>query len=91
MTRTSQTIVAATVLLASLASQAVFAPRAAALDPIQGSITFTGQPATKLQKSPIGSTLSHSFYADGTRYEETYIIRDDRSLELVHRQRMGNR
>ncbi|MBB5665099.1 hypothetical protein GGE68_003313 [Rhizobium leguminosarum] len=57
-----------------------------ALDPIPGSITYGGQPRTKLTKSPVGSAVHHQFY-DGTgqRVEETYILQPDRSLKLVRR------
>lgn len=54
--------------------------------PIPGSITYNGQPQTKLTRSPIGSTFSHDFY-DGTRVvEETYQIQPDRSLKIVRRE-----
>lgn len=54
--------------------------------PIPGSITYRGQPRTKLTKSPIGSTFSHEFRIDGsTRAVETYRIAPDRSLELIDR------
>ncbi|MCJ8507009.1 hypothetical protein MUU53_03690 [Rhizobium lemnae] len=54
--------------------------------PIPGSITYSGQPKTKLTLSPIGSTFSHDFY-DGTRVvEETYQIQPDRSLKIVRRE-----
>lgn len=56
------------------------------LQPIPGSITYTGQPRQKLTKSPIGSTFSHDFY-DGSRVvEETYQIQSDRSLKIVRRE-----
>ena len=56
------------------------------LEPIPGSITYGGQPRTKLTKSPVGSAVHHQFY-DGTgqRVEETYILQPDRSLKLVRR------
>lgn len=58
----------------------------AALDPIPGSITYGGQPRTKLTKSPIGSAVHHQFYNEtGQRVEETYILQPDRSLKLVRR------
>jgi len=60
---------------------------ALAIEPIPGSITYHGQPRTKLQKAPIGSQVQHGFFGeDGYRYEETYIIQPDRSLKLVDRQ-----
>ncbi|WP_438747731.1 hypothetical protein [Pararhizobium sp. O133] len=62
------------------------------LEPIPGSITYNGQPRTKLKKAPIGSTLHNNFYGPfGERIEETYMIMPDRSLKLVarRRQRIG--
>ncbi|WP_179611665.1 hypothetical protein [Rhizobium leguminosarum] len=57
-----------------------------ALDPIPGSITYGGQPRTKLTKSPVGSAVHHQFYdGAGQRVEETYILQPDRSLKLVRR------
>jgi len=57
-----------------------------ALEPIPGSITYGGQPRTKLTKSPIGSAVHHQFYnGTGQRVEETYILQPDRSLKLVRR------
>ncbi len=91
MTVSSRKAVAAAILLAALAVQTALATKARALEPIPGSITFQGQPTTKLVKSPIGSTFSHRFYADGAHYEETYKIGQDRSLELVRRQQLSNR
>ncbi|EJZ22463.1 hypothetical protein NE852_03185 [Rhizobium sp. Pop5] len=56
------------------------------LEPIPGSITYGGQPRTKLTKSPIGSAVHHQFYNEtGQRVEETYILQPDRSLKLVRR------
>ncbi|NTJ42180.1 hypothetical protein G6L28_06140 [Agrobacterium larrymoorei] len=56
------------------------------LQPIPGSITYNGQPRTKLTKSPIGSTFTHSFRTwDGDRYIETYQILPDRSLQIIDR------
>lgn len=91
MTLRTQKIVAATMLLASLAVQTALATKARALEPILGSIAFQGQPKTKLQKAPVGSIVSHSFYSGGARYEETYRVKEDRSLELVNRRRLTNR
>ncbi|MDQ0318931.1 hypothetical protein QO002_001069 [Pararhizobium capsulatum DSM 1112] len=55
------------------------------LEPIPGSITYGGQPSTKLTKSPVGSTIKHRFpYRTGTA-EETYVIQPDRSLKLIRR------
>lgn len=56
------------------------------LNPIPGSITYNGQPRTKLTKSPIGSTFPHTFIDNrGREVEETYIIRPDRSLMIANR------
>lgn len=60
-----------------------------ALEPIPGSITYGGQPRSKLQKSPIGSVVVHRFESRGFQYEERYILQPDRSLKLVSRTR-GN-
>lgn len=58
------------------------------LEPIPGSITYGGQPRTKLTKAPIGSTVSNYFFGPyGERIQETYIIQPDRSLKLVWRER----
>lgn len=56
-----------------------------AIEPIPGSITYHGQPRTKLKKAPVGSPVEHQFYADGRDYRETYIIQPDRTLMLVER------
>ncbi|MGO7589291.1 hypothetical protein [Rhizobium leguminosarum] len=58
-----------------------------ALEPIPGSITYGGQPRTKLTKSPVGSAVYNQFYNEtGQRVEETYILQPDRSLKLVRRE-----
>jgi hypothetical protein len=60
---------------------------APALEPIPGSITYGGQPRTKLTKSPIGSVVHNDFYdQQGQHVYETYILQPDRSLKLVRRQ-----
>ncbi len=57
------------------------------VEPIPGSITYGGQPRTKLTKSPIGSTLTHDFIMnDGRHAFETYRIAPDRSLILLNRE-----
>lgn len=71
----------AVALLAVMASSS----SAFAIEPIPGSITYNGQPRTKLQKAPVGSPVYHQFFADGRNYHETYIIQPDRSLKLVER------
>ncbi|SCW28440.1 hypothetical protein SAMN02927900_00134 [Rhizobium mongolense subsp. loessense] len=56
------------------------------IEPIRGSITYGGQPAARLSKSPPGSVLPHQFIDPTGRWvEETYIIQPDRSLKLVRR------
>ncbi|NWJ27019.1 hypothetical protein [Rhizobium sp. RM] len=63
----------------------------APVEPIPGSITYGGQPRTKLTKSPIGSTLSHEFImGDGRLAIETYRIQPDRSLSLENRVIVGD-
>jgi hypothetical protein len=71
-------IAVATLLLAS---------PALAVEPIPGSITYGGQPRTKLKKAPIGGPVVHRFESGGIEYEERYIIQPDRSLRLVSRSR----
>ncbi|MGO6702462.1 hypothetical protein ACC786_20780 [Rhizobium ruizarguesonis] len=57
------------------------------LEPIPGSITYSGQPRTRLTKSPVGSAFPHDFIDQyGQQVEETYIIQPDRSLIIAHRQ-----
>ncbi|KQQ46628.1 MULTISPECIES: hypothetical protein [Rhizobium/Agrobacterium group] len=55
------------------------------LEPIPGSITYRGQPRTKLTKSPIGSTFTHNFRRFDDRVIETYQIQPDRSLKIIDR------
>ncbi|WP_426123861.1 hypothetical protein [Pararhizobium sp. PWRC1-1] len=56
------------------------------VEPIPGSITYGGQPRTKLTKSPIGSLVHNSFRTvTGVAYE-TYVIQPDRSLKLIRRE-----
>ena len=58
------------------------------LEPIPGSITYGGQPRTKLTKSPAGSTFSHTFHDQrGNYWSETYQIQSDRSLKIISRRR----
>ncbi|KQR68781.1 hypothetical protein ASG25_11525 [Rhizobium sp. Leaf384] len=60
-----------------------------AVEPIPGSITYRGQPTTRLTKSPIGSTFPHRFRApDGREWQETYRVAPDRSLELISRRQI---
>ena len=54
--------------------------------PIPGSITYGGQPRTRLTRAPVGSIVPHEFRNElGQRVKETYIIQPDRSLKLVSR------
>ncbi|MGK9051805.1 hypothetical protein [Neorhizobium petrolearium] len=56
------------------------------LEPIPGSITYGGQPRTRLTRAPVGSVVPHQFRNQlGQRVDETYIIQPDRSLKLVDR------
>ncbi|KQX50215.1 MULTISPECIES: hypothetical protein [unclassified Ensifer] len=56
------------------------------MQPIPGSITYGGQPRTKLKKAPVGSIVPHQFIDSyGRKVYETYIIEPDRSLRLTSR------
>jgi hypothetical protein len=56
------------------------------LAPIPGSITYKGQPHTRLTKAPVGSSFLHEFRSeDGLLVHETYVIQPDRSLKIVSR------
>ena len=55
-------------------------------EPIPGSITYGGQPRSKLTKSPVGSWFHHRFTDQfGRTVQETYVIQPDRSLLLTSR------
>lgn len=57
------------------------------VQPIPGSITYGGQPRTKLTKSPPGSVIHNTFYdSTGTKMLETYILQPDRTLKLTRRE-----
>lgn len=57
------------------------------IPPIAGSITYGGQPRSRLARSPAGSTFDHEFTNSfGNRVVERYRIRTDRSLSIVSRQ-----
>lgn len=72
-----------TVLLAGCSVSDGNAP---SLQPIPGSITYNGQPQTRLTKAPVGSPVPHEFRDErGRRVNETYVIQPDRSLKLVSR------
>ncbi|WP_034816741.1 hypothetical protein [Ensifer sp. BR816] len=56
------------------------------LEPTPGSITYGGQPRTKLIKAPVGSIVPHQFFTQqGGLARETYVIQPDRTLRLVRR------
>lgn len=55
------------------------------VEPIPGSITYGGQPRTKLTKAPVGSVVHNSFRTLGGVADETYILQPDRSLKLTRR------
>ncbi|MDW9386947.1 hypothetical protein GOA99_20165 [Sinorhizobium meliloti] len=78
------TLCAAVALSACTSTQTVgYGPR---LEPMPGSITYGGQPRTKLTKAPIGSMVPHQFFDTyGHRVYETYVINPDRSLRLTSR------
>ncbi|TCQ99446.1 hypothetical protein [Neorhizobium sp. JUb45] len=65
--------------------------QAFALDAIPGSLIYKGQPVTRLQKAPVGSSFTHDFISsDGGDYEETYVIQSDRTVKLVSRIHRGD-
>lgn len=73
-------------LLAALFLAACAAGSEGLLEPVPGSITYGGQPRTKLSRSPVGSTFQHTFRDDiGRVVDETYRIGPDRSLLLTGR------
>lgn len=78
------------ILAAALAAGLAACTAMPELAPIPGSITYSGQPATKLTKAPVGSTLHHRLNDEyGLPAEETYVIQPDRSLRLVRRVRLS--
>jgi len=67
-------------------TMALAACTAPAVEPIPGSITYGGQPQTKLTKAPVGSTFTKRLIDEnGRRAEETYMVQPDRSLKLISR------
>ncbi|MEB2848077.1 hypothetical protein [Endobacterium cereale] len=75
--------------LAIVGGLTLFTSTAFALEPIPGSIIYNGQPKTRLQKAPVGSTFTHEFSLYGNTYSETYRIKPDRSLELLNRRQLN--
>ena len=58
------------------------------IEPVPGSITYGGNPSTRLTKSPAGSTVFHRFQDQFAKeWEERYIVQPDGSLKLVDRRR----
>ena len=54
------------------------------LEPVPGSITYGGQPATRLTKAPVGSTVTHRFRDQfNQEWGERYVIQPDRSRAHV--------
>lgn len=84
-----QKIIAHALILLTVAGCSATPPYSAGdrIEPIPGSITYGGQPRSRLTKAPVGSIVPHEFRnARGERVEETYVIEPDRSLRLVSRQ-----
>lgn len=78
MTRILVSCIAALALTACTTAQARYP------EPIPGSITYGGQPRTKLTRAPVGSTFPHRFINEqGNQVIETYRVQPDRSLLLV--------
>lgn len=76
----------AALFLSSCTSPQTLGYNPGGLEPIPGSITYGGQPRTKLTKAPVGSIVPHQFIDRfGRRVYETYVIQPDRSLLLVNR------
>lgn len=76
--------------LAALLGAASIATAAFAVQPIEGSITYTKPDAVRFTKAPAGSTLNHEFYAHGQKYSETYVINDNGSVTLTSRTTSNN-
>lgn len=56
------------------------------IEPVPGSITYGGNPSTRLTKSPAGSTVFHRFSDQFAKeWEERYIVQPDGILKLVDR------
>lgn len=58
------------------------------IEPVPGSITYGGNPSTRLTKSPAGSIVFHRFQDQFAKeWEERYVVQPDGSLKLVDRRR----
>lgn len=80
-----------TLVIAAALASAFTASSAFALEPIKGSITYGGQPATRLSAAPVGSPVSHQFTDEfGRDVEETYIVTESRDLKLVDRRTINS-
>lgn len=80
------------ILAAALAAGLAACTAMPELEPIRGSITYGGQPSTKLTKAPVGSVLHHRLDDEyGHAAEETYVVQPDRSLRLVRRTKLVDR
>lgn len=71
--------------LAALVGAASIATASYAVQPIEGSITYTKPDAVRFTKAPAGSTLNHEFYQGGNKYYETYVINENGSVTLTSR------
>jgi hypothetical protein len=72
-------------VIASAAAIALSSCSSAGIEPIPGSITYSGHVA-RLTKSPVGSAMPHEFEDQFGRFvQEVYIVQPDRTLKLVRR------
>lgn len=76
--------------LAAFIGAASIATASFAVEPIEGSITYTKPDAVRFTKAPAGSTISHEFYSAGQKYRETYVINDNGSIRLTSRTTAGS-
>ena len=75
-----------TLAIAAVLASVFTASSAFALEPIEGSITYGGQPATRLTAAPVNSPVNHTFTdKQGRQVRETYLVSADRTLKLVDR------
>lgn len=73
--------------LAILGVTVLLTTSAFAIEPIPGSLTYGGQPKTRLKQAPAGSLVMHDF---DFKWSEIYVIQPDRSLKLVRRWRVNH-
>lgn len=75
-----------TLAIAAVLASVFTTSSAFALEPVPGSITYGGQPATRLSAAPVNSPVEHSFIdSRGRLVQETYRVTADRTLKLVNR------